>query len=281
MSDTPPILDTPDCQNESQQLSEALEECIRSFTQEHQKLKSPKAAYLAKCLELEALSSTSDSSLPTSPLELRMFRTNAMEHGRILGKMRENMAKDQEAFEKAHNRAIDRLVDQLFFLLGPLLTERAKRGECSPSQSPQPEITLGQAIEDGDDRLPSSDSEHEQVVSPRKKVRRSQLISLHLCFTCSSLPSTRNRPLTIINPSNRRRQRHGKVPFALETLNLTMSIRMANRINHEPSCGTPKTTATSTSSTVAATTNSSILFSTERRISAMPITEARGRATAL
>ncbi|CAG9942687.1 unnamed protein product [Clonostachys rosea f. rosea IK726] len=169
MSDTPPILDTPDCQNESQQLSEALEECIRSFTQEHQKLKSPKAAYLAKCLELEALSSTSDSSLPTSPLELRMFRTNAMEHGRILGKMRENMAKDQEAFEKAHNRAIDRLVDQLFFLLGPLLTERAKRGECSPSQSPQPEITLGQAIEDGDDRLPSSDSEHEQVVSPRKK----------------------------------------------------------------------------------------------------------------
>ncbi|KAK7215952.1 hypothetical protein V2G26_003955 [Clonostachys chloroleuca] len=169
MSDTPPILDTPDCQNESQQLSEALEECIRSFTQEHQKLKSPKAAYLAKCLELEALSSTSDSSLPTSPLELRMFRTSAMEHGRILGKMRENMAKDQEAFENAHSRAIDRLVDQLFFLLGPLLTERAKRGDCSPSQSPQPEITLGQAIEEGDDRLPSSDSEHEQVVSPRKK----------------------------------------------------------------------------------------------------------------
>ncbi|CAG9996176.1 unnamed protein product [Clonostachys byssicola] len=169
MSDTPPILDTPDCQNESQQLSEALEECIRSFTQEHQKLKSPKAAYLAKCLELEALSSTSDSSLPTSPLELRMFRTSAMEHGRILGKMRENMAKDQEAFEAAHSRAIDRLVDQLFFLLGPLLTERAKRGECSPSQSPQPEITLGQAIEEGDERLPSSDSEHEQVVSPRKK----------------------------------------------------------------------------------------------------------------
>ncbi|CAH0035405.1 unnamed protein product [Clonostachys rhizophaga] len=169
MSDTPPILDTPDCQNESQQLSEALEECIRSFTQEHQKLKSPKAAYLAKCLELEALSSTSDSSLPTSPLELRMFRTSAMEHGRILGKMRENMARDQEAFENAHSRAIDRLVDQLFFLLGPLLTERAKRGECSPSQSPQPEITLGQAIEEGDDRMPSSDSEHEQVVSPRKK----------------------------------------------------------------------------------------------------------------
>ncbi|CAH0051003.1 unnamed protein product [Clonostachys solani] len=176
MSDTPPILDTPDCQNESQQLSEALEECIRSFTQEHQKLKSPKATYLAKCLELEALSSTSDSSLPTSPLELRMFRTNAMEHGRILGKMRENMAKDQEVFENAHTQAIGRLVDQLFFLLGPLLTERAKREQgpsvqCPPSPSPQPEITLGQAIEEdsGDDRLPLSDSEHEQVVSPRKK----------------------------------------------------------------------------------------------------------------
>ncbi|VUC30703.1 unnamed protein product [Clonostachys rosea] len=176
MSDTPPILDTPDCQNESQQLSEALEECVRSFTHEHQKLKTPKAAYLAKCLELEALSSTSDASMPTSPLELRMFRTNAMEHGRILGKMRENMPKDQEDFEKAHSQARERLVDQLFFLLGPLLTERAKRGpaqpvQCPPSPSPQPEITLGQAIEEdsGDHRLPASDSEHEQVVSPKKK----------------------------------------------------------------------------------------------------------------